>query len=133
MSSVRNRWVRQAQDARPGENRFATRDDVRRLEKDGVRLRMERDIVKKCHLEFNQSSQPWPVVSPLVSESPRSCGGVDCTAPPRCLSLTRASQPVAVSFPNLLNTPPRYDPNYLDDLGPHPRSHGALWNRNRIC
>lgn len=29
-SSVLNRWVRQAQDARPGENRFATQDEVRR-------------------------------------------------------------------------------------------------------
>ena len=55
-SSVLNRWVRQAQDARPGENRFATRDDIRRLEKEVARLRMERDILKKATAFFAKDS-----------------------------------------------------------------------------
>jgi transposase len=52
-----SRWIREA-DANPGEdNVFATRDELRRLQEENRRLKMERDILKKATAFFAKESQ----------------------------------------------------------------------------
>lgn len=52
-----SRWLRAAGSVPEGENVFATQEELKRLQKENERLRMERDILKKATAFFARESQ----------------------------------------------------------------------------